>query len=137
MKVCDFDFTLFASDGTQLPQKNALLTVADGITYYAEIAGAGDGSVMAWQWMWADTVVADITYESTNLSGPELSVFAPATNVWSAESAALDLNIPGGAEGSHMEHLSNFGARRLRAKIVVTTGGTGQIRGRGQVKAPV
>lgn len=137
MRVSDFDVTLYKSDGTIQPQKNALLDLASGTTYYAEIAGSGEGSVGSWQWIWAATIVADITYESTNLSNQEITTFAAASAGWSAESSSMDLNIPGGAAGSHMEHMSNFGARRLRAKIVVTTGGTGQLRGRCHVKAPV
>jgi hypothetical protein len=137
MRVNDFDVTLYKSDGTIVPQGNHLLTLTNGTTYYAEIAGGGEGSVSAWQWIWAATIVADISYESTNLSNQEITVFAAASAGWSAESTSLDLNIPGGAAGSHMEHMSNFGARRLRAKIVVTTGGTAQLRGRCHVKAPV
>ncbi len=137
MRVSDFDVTLITAAGVLLPQKNALVTVVDATTYYAEIAGTGEGTVSSWQWIWAATLVADITYESTNLSNQELATAAAASAGWSAESTSLDLGIPGGAAGSHMEHMSNFGARRLRAKVVVTTGGTAQLRGRCHVKAPV
>lgn len=127
-----YDVILVSAAGNALARQNGLLTVANSTTYYAELGGASAGHV-AMQWSWGSSLVASITYETTNYSLTEASIYAAAGSLWYPE-AVTALTIAGGTAGTHMQHLVDFCARRIRAKIVVTTGGTAQLRGRSHRK---
>lgn len=129
----DFDVKLISAAGSEIPPQNGLLNVDNATTYYAELGGS-EGGLSGIQWSWGSTIVAAITYESTNLPRGDASTFVAAGALWYPETGPGTLSIPGGSAGTQMQHFSNFGARRMRAKIVVTTGGTAQIRGRGHFK---
>ncbi len=130
------DVTLYSAAGVELNgNRNALLTVASSTTYYAELTGAGNVGLSAMQWCWAATIAAAITYESTNLPMADATTFVAAGALWFPETGVTTLTIAGGSAGTNMAHFVNYGARRMRAKIVVTTGGAEQIRGRAHFKA--
>ena len=126
----DLDVKLITAAGVEVPQQNGLLTLANGTTYYAELGGAAGAGLSAVQWCWDTALVAAITYESTNLPPADASTFAAAGALWYPEPGPGTTSIPGGSAGTVVQHLADFGARRMRAKIVVTTGGAAQLRGR-------
>ncbi len=130
----DKDVQFYTAAGAEIRQESGLLTLANATTYYAEVGGPGTG-LSSVQWAWAAALVATITYESTNLPGGEASVFVAAGALWFPETGPGTLTIPGGSASTVMHHFNTFGARRMRAKIVVTTGGTAQLRGRAHSKA--
>jgi hypothetical protein len=126
----DLDVKLVvATTGVEIPQQNELLTLANGTTYFAELGGSETGLSGVF-WSWSTALVAAITYESTNLPPSDASVFVAAGRLWFPETGPGTLSIPGGAASCNMQHFADFGARRMRAKIVVTTGGAAQLRGR-------
>lgn len=128
----DFDVKLITAAGVDVPQINGMVTLVDATTYYAEIGG-GEAGLSAMQWIAGALLVAAITYESTNLRQAELSTFAAAASGWFPEAASGTTSFAAAAAVT-MQHFSDFGARRMRAKIVVTTGGAAQLRGRPHFK---
>lgn len=135
----DTDVTLYSAAGVELNgNRNALLTVANSTTYYAEIS-VPDSGMFAIQWRWGSTIVATITYEATNLKSSEASTYVAAGALWdpltSSGNPIGELAIAGGTAGTWVQQWANFGAKRMRAKIVVNTGGTAQIAGRAHYKA--
>ena len=129
----DVDLVLWTAAGVVIPPGTDLLNVADATTYYAEVGGAEAG-LSGVQWSWGATLVASITYESTNYPPSQAVIFVAAGALWYPEAGVPALVIPGGSSSTQMQHFADFGARRMRAKIVVTTGGTAQLRGRPHFK---
>lgn len=129
MRPKDQDAVLWTAAGVQVPSSNDLLTLANATTYFAEMGGAEAGLSGVF-WSWDTLLVAAITYESTNFPLSEASVFVAAGRLWFPETGPGTLSIAGGSAGCNTQHFSNFGARRMRAKIAVTTGGAAQLRGR-------
>ena len=99
-------------------------TLATGITYYAELGLALNEwirqSSMHWQWSDA-TLVAAITVEASNMYAASLTG-AAATAGW-VPLAAIATVSPAGAASQDISSWGDVGYGRLRAKIVVTTGG--------------
>ena len=101
------------------------------------------------QLFWAAAVAATITVESTNFpknlggdysgrGGIDVSDFTNTTGLWLQENAstaqvpvaganntvtAMTVTAGGTNAGGCMFHIGNFGARRLRIKLVTTVGG--------------
>lgn len=124
----DVDLTLFTAAGVQVPNTaNKWLTLASGTTYYAEVGGA-ETHLISVMYSWNSTIVAAITVEATNFSPEDAPTWVAAGNLWALESGPGVITIPGGTTSAQMDHYMNYGGRRMRLKIVVTTGGVGQLR---------
>jgi hypothetical protein len=92
-------------------------------THYLGIGG--DASLVhSVHWKWDGTIQATITYESSNL--PDVAITSTTAGDWIDEADITDTSITGVAGGA-MIHIGNCGARRLRAKVVVTV--AGRLRG--------
>lgn len=126
------------------PAYTGYTTLVSGKTYHAEIGfnkdfgGGGQGGKFEWHglgsmhWKWDATLVATITIEGTNFKEKDVTDaladgwvdVAAITDVTPAASAAQSLNT---------SEWKDLGYGRLRAKIVVTTGG--KLRGSFHSKA--
>ena len=126
----DSDVTWYTSAGVLVPNTaNKPITFAAG-TYYADLSGS-EGTVSSLQLSWDALLAAVSTIESTNFPASEASTFAAATDLWFPEGGTV--TILAGSASTNMQHLAAGGARRLRAKLVVTVQGT--LRARSHHKA--
>lgn len=124
---------------TQTDAVNQTLTAG---TYYYGVGGDVDVSRSA-HFKWDASLVATITIEDTNF--PDVAISSTASGDWIQENpssayvgvtggsaAGLTITVPGGFAGGAMVHLSSFGSRRLRAKVVVSTQGALRLRNHGK-----
>ena len=121
-------------------------------TYYFAVGGMlaptpSQTSIVAVQLKWDANVVATITVEETNfpqfigggISGPpDVTDYDSATGNWVNDNPTTaylpntvtgvsvsnaTVTVAGGTAGSAIWHIGNLGTRRVRMKIVLTTGG--------------
>jgi hypothetical protein len=87
---------------------------------------------------WDATIVAVVTFESSNRDPSLTDIYAASTGgVWVKEDPStayvaitsgagtvsnMTVTIPGGTAGGAIINIGNLGTRRLRAHVVVTTG---------------
>lgn len=104
----------------QTPTAGVYTLTAD--TYYAELAEFVDErSKLSVQWTYDSALVATITIEATNRD--DLTIYdTSATAGWATTSATAV--SPAASAGTALQHYADFVAARVRAKIVVATGGT-------------
>lgn len=123
------DVRWIKSDGT-LPGDDQAL--ASGITYYGSLQGV-DAPWSSVQFKWDASIIATITFESSNLDEPDrsggsdfyggASLYAAAADGWHPETAMGTVSIAGGSASNQVVHFGGNGAKRMRAKVVI--GGTG------------
>lgn len=131
------------STGVKVAPGQALV---NGVTYYAELAGAtGPWSAVQWKWDSA-IVITSITIESCNFGdrrqeGEPAAAFGGGVDVWELaavgwhpEAAIAAVVVPGGTAGTYMTQIGGGGQRRFRAKVIVGATG-GKLRGRYHHKA--
>lgn len=97
-------------------------TLATGVTYYAEL-GLGTQEWMGLSsihWKYDGTIVAAITIEGTNFY--EAGLTDAAATSWVPITAIATVS-PAAVAGQSLSSWADSGYGRLRAKVVVTTGG--------------
>lgn len=112
---------IYSAAGAQqtLGADGVTFTLAAG-TYYAELFDdVDDRSVMSIHWSWDANLVATITLEASNRSPRETSSWA--SSGWAATSATTV--SPAASASEVMFFGADYGAARMRAKIVVGTQG--------------
>lgn len=110
-------------------------TLANSITYYVEI-GCRSSTYQSAHFQWSAPVVAVITFWGTNDGVNEAALTSTEDGdwlQWNPVTAAGDVPVTGGsvsnltvttsAKGGVLVNLSAVAFGRLRARIVVTTGG--------------
>lgn len=131
----DNDLSLYVlTTGVEVPRRNGWLTLANATTYFFEVPASSTGLLSVFE-SWDTALVAALTFESTNLPMEDASVFVAAGKLWFPETGPGTLSIAGGSAGCNMHHFADFCARRMRGKLVVTTGGAAQWRVRPHLKA--
>lgn len=139
--------------------RTGLVTLVDATTYYVPIGGhdsptPGIASVLGIHMSWASAVRATITFERCNFPGlvanqnvgpTDVAVYDTTAGNWipitSSSQAILDvvgatatgLSTATTGVGGLMIDIHDLGSRRVRAKVVVTTGGTARCNPRGKV----
>lgn len=113
--------TCYADDGTkQTPDDTGTFTlVAD--TYFIEFFDdIEDRPVMSVHWKWNAALVATITIEASN--DPDASISAATGTGWATTGATTV--SPAASASEVIAHYADYAALRMRAKVVVGTGGT-------------
>jgi hypothetical protein len=106
-------------------------TLANGTTYYAELGlnNTEWASIGSMHWDWNAALVATITVEATNHYDVSLHTAVGAR--WIDIAAIADVT-PTASASQNLTSWTDIGYGRMRAKVVVTTGGT--LRGAFHVK---
>lgn len=122
--------TLYTAGGVLQSSTAGVYTLADATTYYAEFEDVKSRALVSVHWKYSAALVAAITIEASNRYPDEVSAYAAVGSGWATTSATTV--SPAASAGETVAHYADFNAARLRAKIVVTTGGT--LRGDTHVK---
>lgn len=147
------EFLAFYAEGSATPVKDSGpngATLTNGVTYYAE-AGGDAALIQSIQIDWDASAILTITVEDTDwkvgTGTGQATTSQAAGRAWCPENPStgfvgvsggsavgLTVTVAGGNAGTCLFHLGNFGAQRVRAKIVV--GGTGgNVNARAHAKA--
>ena len=116
------NLVLYTAAGVrQTPSDVGVYTLADATTYYAEMFDdLMDRPLASIHWQWNAALVAVITIDGSNFSTTDATPYATAG--WVA-TAAPSVSATASANEVLADY-ANISFARMRAKIVVTTGGT-------------
>lgn len=112
-----------STTGAIVENTAGVATLANATTYYAEL-GLGTQEWMGLSsihWKYDGTIVAAITVEGTNF--PEAGLTDAAATSWVPITAIATVS-PAAVAGQALSSWADAGYGRMRAKVVVTTGGT-------------
>ena len=137
------ELTFVKSDGTRLPSGSAM---AGSSTYYAAVGGQSapyehlqllwDGTITAVVTLWScdfdDFPIVDNADGHWIQENPSTAYIAVSPSASSGTVSAATLTVLAVAGGASC-HVGNFGARRLRIRVVTTVGGV--MRGAAHGKA--
>lgn len=135
------DVTFYAQGSSTAvsPDASGDCTLANSTTYYCDLLVVPNGVptvvgnealLVTVHWRWNAALVAAITYELSNFPDAALNAAASTGPNWQdSGSAAVS---PASAASGVVAVINNEGATRMRAKVVVTTGG--KLRGRPSYK---
>ena len=113
---------LYADDGTkQTPGADGATFTLVADTYFAEFFDlVPEAHINSVHWKYNAALVATITIEASNRK--DVTPWAATASGWATTSAATA--SPAASAGEVVQHYNTYGAGRMRAKIVVATGGT-------------
>lgn len=109
------------------------MTLANSTNYYLSLGGQS-APLESLHVKWDATITLTLTIWSSNFD--DVLVYTNTAGEWIQENpstayvgvtggtvSSLTVTVAGGSAGGCVIHLGNFGARRLKAKVAVTTGG--------------
>jgi len=117
------------------PDTDGVFTLADGVTYYFELAEVFDRSGLSVQLTYGSTLTATVTSEGSNKDGGRATSYGASGWTPTAQ-ASRSLTA---SAGSAIDHHADFMAARLRYKVVVDAdgGGTLELDEHGKVRSAV